>query len=91
VRQDHLEDNEVVYVATDEKDLAAFEPFKKHIRVRFLADYYDRAGVSELNPNLIGMLDQIVASHGRTFTGCWLSTFTAYILRLRGHLQKPRK
>ena len=33
---------------------------------------------------------QVVASHGRTFTGCWLSTFTAYILRLRGHLQKPR-
>eukprot|EP00752_Nemacystus_decipiens_P007761 g6935.t1 len=86
----HLKDNEVVYVATDEKDLSLFEPFHKHVRVKFLADYYERAGVSELNPNLLGMLDQIIASHGRTFTGCWLSTFTAYILRLRGHLQKPR-
>ncbi|CAM9636935.1 unnamed protein product [Ectocarpus fasciculatus] len=88
---DHLNDNEVVYVATDEKDLSVFEPFKKNVRVKFLSDYYERAGVSELNPNLIGMLEQVVASHGRTFTGCWLSTFTAYILRLRGHLQKPRK
>ncbi|CAM9872699.1 unnamed protein product [Scytosiphon promiscuus] len=87
---DHLEKGEVVYVATDETDLSVFEPFKEHIQVKFLKDYYERAGVSELNPNLIGMLDQIIASHGRTFTGCWLSTFTAYILRLRGHLEKPR-
>ncbi|CAM9561978.1 unnamed protein product, partial [Ectocarpus sp. 12 AP-2014] len=88
---DHLNDNEVVYVATDEKDLSVFEPFEKNVRVKFLSDYYERAGVSELNPNLVGMLEQVIASHGRTFTGCWLSTFTAYILRLRGHLQMPRK
>ncbi|CAM9689735.1 unnamed protein product [Pylaiella littoralis] len=87
---DHLYDNEVVYVATDEKDKSLFEPFAKHVRVKFLSDYYERAGVSELDPNLLGMLDQVIASHGRTFTGCWLSTFTAYILRLRGYLQKPR-
>ncbi|CAM9689565.1 unnamed protein product [Pylaiella littoralis] len=87
---DHLYNNEVVYVATDEKDKSLFEPFAKHVRVKFLSDYYERAGVSELDPNLLGMLDQVIASHGRTFTGCWLSTFTAYILRLRGHLQKPR-
>ncbi|CAM9689493.1 unnamed protein product [Pylaiella littoralis] len=87
---DHLYDNEVVYVATDEKNTSLFEPFAKYVRVKFLSDYYERAGVSELDPNLLGMLDQVIASHGRTFTGCWLSTFTAYILRLRGHLQKPR-
>ena len=57
--QDHLKDNEVVYVATDEKDRSLFEPFKKYTRVRFLSDYYERAGVSELNPNLLGMLDQV--------------------------------
>lgn len=34
---------------------------------------------------------QVIASHGRTFTGSWLSTFTAYIFRLRGYLQMPRK
>ncbi|CAM9188214.1 unnamed protein product [Pylaiella littoralis] len=87
---DHLKENEVVYVATDEKDHSLFESFKQHTRVRFLSDYYDRAAVDELDQNLLGMLDQIIASHGRTFTGCWLSTFTAYILRLRGYLHKPR-
>lgn len=49
----------MVYVATDEKDLSLFEPFHKHVRVKFMSDYYDRAGVSELNPNLLGMLDQV--------------------------------
>eukprot|EP00904_Undaria_pinnatifida_P005051 jgi/Undpi1/1676/HiC_scaffold_11.g05066.m1 len=87
---DHLTPNEVVYIATDEKDLSMFDPFKDRVRVRFLSDYYDRAGVSELNPNLLGMLEQVIASQGRTFTGSWLSTFTAYIYRLRGYLQMPR-
>lgn len=57
--QDHLTPNEVVYIATDEKDLSMFDPFKDRVRVRFLSDYYDRAGVSELNPNLLGMLEQV--------------------------------
>ncbi|CAM9337395.1 unnamed protein product [Laminaria digitata] len=87
----HLTENEVIYIATDEKDLSMFDMFKDRARVRFLSDYYDRAGVSELNPNLLGMLEQVIASNGRTFMGCWFSTFTAYILRLRGHLQMPRK
>ena len=49
----------MVYVATDEKNLSLFEPFDKYVRVKFMADYYERAGVSELNPNLLGMLDQV--------------------------------
>ncbi|CAM9355148.1 unnamed protein product [Ascophyllum nodosum] len=87
---DHVEDNEVVYIATDEKDKELFKPFRERYRVRFLSDYFERAAVGEMNQNYVGMLEQIIASHGRTFTGCWFSTFTAYILRLRGHLQKPR-
>lgn len=31
------------------------------------------------------MIDQLVASRGRTFVGCWFSTFTGYINRLRGY------
>lgn len=57
--QDHLTKNEVIYIATDEKDLSLFDPFKDRARVRFLSDYYERAGVSELNPNLLGMLEQV--------------------------------
>lgn len=58
--QDHLSPNEVLYIATDEKDLTVFEPFKeKGLQIRFLSDYYERAGVSELDPNLLGMLEQV--------------------------------
>eukprot|EP01065_Artemidia_motanka_P017557 TRINITY_DN21005_c0_g1_i1.p1 TRINITY_DN21005_c0_g1~~TRINITY_DN21005_c0_g1_i1.p1 ORF type:complete len:325 (+),score=86.36 TRINITY_DN21005_c0_g1_i1:119-1093(+) len=35
------------------------------------------------------MIDSIVASHGRTFTGTYMSTFTGYIHRLRMYYGKP--
>jgi hypothetical protein len=31
------------------------------------------------------MIDQLIASRGRKFFGCWFSTFTGYINRLRGY------
>jgi hypothetical protein len=31
------------------------------------------------------MVEQVVLSHGRTFTGTWFSTFSAYVCRLRGY------
>jgi len=38
-----------------------------------------------VNTNYYGMIDQLVASRGRVFFGCWFSTFTGYINRLRGY------
>jgi hypothetical protein len=35
--------------------------------------------------NYYGMIDQLVASRGTLFYGCWFSTFTGYINRLRGY------
>jgi GDP-fucose protein O-fucosyltransferase len=35
--------------------------------------------------NYYGMIDQLVASRGRIFYGCWFSTFTGYINRIRGY------
>ena len=35
--------------------------------------------------NYYGMIDQLVASRGRVFFGCWFSTFTGYINRIRGY------
>ena len=38
------------------------------------------------------MIDQLVASKGRTFVGAYFSTFTGYINRLRGyHAYTPKK
>ena len=41
------------------------------LRFRFAVNYY-------------GMIDQLVASRGRIFFGCYFSTFTGYIMRIRG-------
>lgn len=35
--------------------------------------------------NYFGMIDQLVASRGKIFFGCWFSTFTGYINRIRGY------
>ena len=32
-----------------------------------------------------GMIDQLVAQRGRSFFGCWFSTFTGFINRMRGY------
>lgn len=79
--------NEVLYFATDEKNKEFFEPFKqKHGHtIRFLHDYAKEAGLDTLEPAYLGIIDAIVASHGRAFVGTWFSTYSAYINRMRGY------
>lgn len=38
-----------------------------------------------VNPNFFGMIDQRVASRGRVFVGTYTSTFSGYIIRMRGY------
>lgn len=78
-----LKEGETVYIATDEKDKSFFKPLMDHYDVVFLDDFHDALG--HVNTNYYGMIDQLVASRGRTFFGCWFSTFTGYINRLRGY------
>jgi len=83
---------ELLYIATDERNKKFFDPVKeKHHPVRFLDDYWEIAGLSKLDSTYIGMVDTIVASHGRAFAGTWFSTFTGFINRLRGYLGKSMK
>jgi GDP-fucose protein O-fucosyltransferase len=84
--KEYLQPGELIYISTDHKDKSFFAPMQALYAVRFLDDYFDRAKVDELKGrNAIGMIESIVSSHGRTFTGTWLSTFTAHIMRLRGY------
>jgi GDP-fucose protein O-fucosyltransferase len=84
--KEYLKPGELIYISTDHKDKTFFKPMQELYAVRFLDDYFDRAKVDELKgKNAIGMIESIVSSHGRTFTGTWWSTFTAYIMRLRGY------
>ena len=77
--------DEILYIATDERNVSWFNPIARHRRVRFLSDYWDFANLSHLDPNYMGMIDTIVASRGRVFAGTWFSTFTGYINRMRGY------
>ncbi|KAG5179152.1 hypothetical protein JKP88DRAFT_201167 [Tribonema minus] len=89
--EEYLRPGELVFIATDERDKSFFEPMRRVYEIRFLDDYWQTAALDELsNKNYVPMVDSIVASHGRTFTGTWFSTFTSYILRMRGYLEYPR-
>jgi hypothetical protein len=78
-------DKEILYIATDERNKTFFDDLAVHYQLRFLDDYWDLAGLSDLDPNYMGMIDTVVASKGRAFAGTWFSTFSGYINRLRGY------
>jgi GDP-fucose protein O-fucosyltransferase len=79
-------EGEILFIATDERNKTFFDPIKKYHELRFLDDFWDVAKLDELDPYLLGMVDTIVASHGRTFSGTWFSTFSGFINRMRGYL-----
>jgi len=83
--QEVWEPNELMYVATDERNKTFFDDFAVHHPLRFLDDYWDLAGLGDLDPNYMGMIDTIVASRARAYAGTWFSTFSGYINRLRGY------
>lgn len=86
---DVLKENSTVFIATDEKNKTFFDPLRAHYHLYFLSDFRDL--VEDVNANYFGMLDQRIASRGRTFVGVYYSTFTGYINRLRGyHSQKDK-
>jgi hypothetical protein len=82
-----FEAQRTVYIATDEKDKAFFEPLHKHHKILFLRDF-DHLIVG-IDPNYYGMIEQLVCAKGDKFVGTFYSTFTGYINRVRGyHAQK---
>lgn len=82
--RDLLEENSTIFIATDEKNMTFFDPFRKHYNIYFLHDFKKEIH-DTFNVNYFGMLDQRIASRGRTFIGSYFSTFTGYINRMRGY------
>ena len=77
----------LAFLATDEQNKTFFKDFKRQFKkIRYLDDYMTMAGLKELNPNYLGMIDQVVCTRGTHFVGTWFSTFTGYITRMRGYL-----
>ena len=84
-----LEENSTVYVATDESNVTFFDPLRKHYHIYFLNDF--KHLIKGISFHYYGMIDQLVASRGRTFVGSYYSTFSGYINRVRGyHSQKEK-
>jgi len=79
--------DEILYVATDERNNSFFDDFrKKHSGpIRFFDDYKALANLDSIDQTLYGMIDTVVASRGSVFVGTWFSTFSGYIVRLRGY------
>ena len=78
-----LSDVRVLYIATDERKRAFFDPFRKKYHVFFLDDFGDIANLSD--KRFGGMVDQLIAAKGEVFWGTFWSTFSGYINRLRGY------
>jgi hypothetical protein len=78
---------ELLYVATDEADVSFLEPLRlAGHAVRTLNDYLPAGERKRLaNPDWVGMVEQVVAAQGRVFVGTYWSTFTAYVVRMRGY------
>ena len=79
----------VVYIASDEKDPKFFEPFREIFDVVMLDDF--KHLLVGVNTNYYGMIDSLIASRSKIFFGCWFSTFTGYINRIRGFHNNKRK
>jgi len=87
---DLVPENATLYIATDERKKDYFTIFKEHYSVYFLDDFI-KEFLPGMNTNYYGMLDQLIASKGRTFVGTFFSTFTGYINRMRGYHADKRK
>lgn len=87
--EDILEAGIPIYIATDERNKKFFDAFQEKYDIKMLDDFI--GDLEGINANYFGMIDQLVASRGRNFFGCWHSTFTGFINRMRGYHAANRK
>jgi GDP-fucose protein O-fucosyltransferase len=84
-----IQTGSVVYIASDETDPQFFEPFRKAFDVVMLSDF--KQELVGVNSNYYGMIDSLIASRANIFFGCWFSSFTGYINRIRGFHHNKKK
>ena len=74
--KDILVEGATIYIATDERDKKFFNVLREHYDVLFMDDFLPQ--LEGVNKNHYGMIDQLVASRGRIFFGCWHSTYVLF-------------
>jgi hypothetical protein len=83
ISREELVENATLYIATDEANRTFFDPLMAHYDLVFLDDF--KALLTGVHSNYYTQIDQLIASKGRVFFGCFYSTFSGYINRLRGY------
>lgn len=68
--RDVLTPNTTIFIATDERKKEFFNPLRDHYYLLFLDDFKNE--LKGVNTNFYGMIDQLVASRGKTFVGWYV-------------------
>ena len=92
-----LDATKQIYIATDETDDAFFaditSDIRKTHRVWQFHDFFGPTGLFkdkvQIPRRLSGHVEQVICAAGRTFVGTTHSTFSSYIVRLRGYMNAP--
>ena len=82
--QDYIVPNSTLFICTDAfENMSFFEPIEKIYDVHYLHDFTET--LFDVNPNFFGLVEQVVASRSRFFFGTYYSTFSSFVVRLRGY------
>eukprot|EP00467_Chlorarachnion_reptans_P004168 CAMPEP_0114508506 /NCGR_PEP_ID=MMETSP0109-20121206/12646_1 /TAXON_ID=29199 /ORGANISM="Chlorarachnion reptans, Strain CCCM449" /LENGTH=501 /DNA_ID=CAMNT_0001687463 /DNA_START=171 /DNA_END=1676 /DNA_ORIENTATION=- len=87
-----LTKGETIYIATDEVKEDFFDVFRENYKVVQWKDYFGPTGKFKdikIDRKHEGLIEMAICSMGRIFFGTSLSTFSAYIRRLRGYVKAP--
>lgn len=78
-----------MYIATDENDPDFRNYFRSHRRTFFWEDLLAKFPNLEIPAAYVGPIEQILCACAFRFIGTDLSTFSTYIVRLRGYIAAP--
>jgi len=86
-----LQEDEVLYVATDETEEGFFDAMSKKHKTYLYKDFFTERGGNVLTGIYIprqweGCIEQIICACGRLFFGTKASTFSSYIYRLHAYM-----
>lgn len=71
-----------LYISTDERDKSLFKEFERNFQVFYREDF-EAEFFNPIEKRLHGMLEQLICVSARTFIATELSTFSAFIHRMR--------
>lgn len=84
-----LTDEHPTYIATDELDEDFRNVFRHKKTLLFWGDLMEQYAGPPIPEKLIGPIEQLICVGASRFVGTDLSTFSSYIVRLRGYTRAP--